>query len=157
MAKEEKFKMVVQGKRLQMARGTIEHPELEGGRYWTPVPWSMWKGTGWRRGRSTGCYRTAVMFAIDHPEVKYVEGFAWADKVVYAHAWNVDVEGRVIERTWRVPNHLVKVLTYYGAVVEKREVAQRLLEQGRKFGPILPIVAEFQTAAEEKESRGGKG
>ncbi len=134
-------------------RRPVEHPELEDGQYWKAVPWSTWKGTGWRRGSLKACYWKAAMFAIKHPEVKYVEGFAFGppNDVVYAHAWNVDVEGRVIERTWYQPDNWVEGMTYYGVVVEIKEVAKRILERDGHCSPFLPIVEEFQREAEEKE------
>ena len=133
-------------------RRPVEHPELEDGQYWKAVPWSTWKGTGWRRGHLLECYRKAAMFAMKHPELKYVEGFAFGppNDVVYAHSWNVDDKGRVIERTWYQPDDWVEGTTYYGVVVEIKEVAKRLLERD-VFSPFLPIVEEFQRAAEEKE------
>ncbi len=133
-------------------RRPVEHPGLEGGQYWKAVPWSTWKGTGWRRGSLDDCYRKAAMFAIKHPELKYVEGFAFGppNDVVYAHAWNVDDEARVIERTWYQPDDWVEGMTYYGVVIEIKEVAKRILERD-VCGPFLPIVEEFQRAAEEKE------
>ena len=85
--------------------------------------------------------------------MKYVEGFAFGPPhdVVTAHAWNVDIEGRVIERTWSLPDQWVEDTTYYGVVVEIKEVAKRILERDGNCGPFLPIVEEFQRKAEEKE------
>jgi len=133
-------------------RRPVEHPELEGGQYWKAVPWSTWKGAGWRRGSLKACYWKAAMFAIKHPELKYVEGFAFGppNDVVYAHAWNVDDEGRVIERTWNVFDHWVEQMTYYGVAFEIKEVAKQIIVRD-DFSPVLPIVAEFQRRADEKE------
>src|SRR5262249_25138770 len=80
----------------------IEHFLLTHGRYWIPQPLP----SDFRLGRLHYCGKNACRLALRHPELTLVEGYAvLARRMLYPfrHSWVVDVEGRVIDNTWREP------------------------------------------------------
>jgi tRNA nucleotidyltransferase (CCA-adding enzyme) len=46
------------------------------------------------------CFRNALLAAISHPELTYVEGYAYTGLIPVHHAWLVDQHGRVHDPTW---------------------------------------------------------
>lgn len=46
------------------------------------------------------CFRNALTAALNHPELTYVEGWAFTGVLPVHHAWLVDSEGRVHDPTW---------------------------------------------------------
>lgn len=62
-------------------------------------------GTKWNHlnGEAKACFRNATQAALDHPdELTYVEGFAFANRGWFPmeHAWVIDKNGNVIDKTW---------------------------------------------------------
>lgn len=78
---------------------------LREGREFRSVPWSTWRGTGYRRMTERECFRNAHLTALGHPELTYCEGFATTGLIPVHHAWCADPEGRVVDPTWREAGH----------------------------------------------------
>jgi len=74
---------------------------LEHGRWFIP----RHRPTGIRKGSAKACYRNAGRYVLDHPEYRYVEGFAMSTDLgmVVQHAWAADSMDLVIDRTWKDP------------------------------------------------------
>jgi hypothetical protein len=53
----------------------------------------------WRRSVKKACFRNAAMYALEHPGMLYVEGYATCYIPVH-HAWCVSKQGTVQELTW---------------------------------------------------------
>jgi hypothetical protein len=56
----------------------------------------------YKLGKSKECFRNAMRLAEQHPELTYVEGFAFPDfmDIPIHHAWCVDKNNLVIDNTW---------------------------------------------------------
>ncbi|HZL04407.1 MAG TPA: hypothetical protein VFE45_03125, partial [Coriobacteriia bacterium] len=74
---------------------------LEHGRWFIP----RHRPTGVRKGSDKACYRNTGRYVLDHPEHRYVEGFAMSTNLgmVVQHAWAADSMDFVIDRTWKDP------------------------------------------------------
>lgn len=74
---------------------------LEVGRRWRwrPLARDLSRATRW--GLERACFSNALLAAMLHPDLRYVEGFAYAGAFPIHHAWNVDPAGVVVDFTWR--------------------------------------------------------
>jgi hypothetical protein len=89
-----------------------------------------------RKRRDRACYLNALVTADDR-HWWYAEGMALLDGWWFHHAWNVDPDGRVLDRTWSQPG-----TRYVGRVFSVREVALR--NPGRWVGPVRPELPELR-------------
>lgn len=65
------------------------------------VPWTTWRGSGYRRGKKRECFKNAFELAWRH-DLDYVEGFASTGLLAVPHAWcALPGDDRVIDPTWR--------------------------------------------------------
>lgn len=92
------------------------------GEAFTSVPWSTWRGSGYRRGKVRECYKNASHLAEWRPELRYVEGLAYCGIWGMHHAWCVTEDGRVVDPTWREKGHdlPVEAWEYLGVVIPDR-------------------------------------
>lgn len=58
------------------------------------------------------CFKNATLVAMADPGMTYVEGFVTVHGVPIQHAWNVDADGRLIDRT--LDNHDRRIEHYFG-------------------------------------------
>ncbi len=78
----------------------------------------------------SGCFNSAFRLAKKNPELRYVEGYALAPLgIVVLHAWCVDSDGRVIDRTWGNDGW------YYGVTFDLKFV-QRVRERTHHISVI---------------------
>lgn len=83
-------------------------------------------------GRSGACYENAAKATWKDPSLSYVQGFARGRiGVVFAHAWCVDENGRLVETTWKAD--LAQDFRYFGVRFTHQQLAQ-LLTHYRHFG-----------------------
>lgn len=112
----------------------------EHGHVYKSVPWSSWRGTGYRRATPRRCYANAAKLARDRDELTYVEGLA-ANAATFApveHAWCVTDDGRVVEPTWRATLEGagdVEDWEYLGVAVES-DVVQMLAWTNVSWGVL---------------------
>ena len=79
-----------------------------------------------RLGVLRQCYRNAALLALDCPDLIYTEGLAATeDMVPLEHAWVIDLDGKVIETTWRRPG-----VVYAGIPFRRASVQESLRENG---------------------------
>jgi hypothetical protein len=100
------------------------------GREFVPAP----RPKGFRKMADGACFYNAMHTVLDHPEVSYAEGLAMTDVsgLYVHHAWNVDRDGRAIDRTWPTPGK-----RYVGIVIDRKTVAKRVVATGFVGGSIL--------------------
>ena len=67
----------------------------EEGAFYTPQPLPK----RYRLGTPRNCYEDAALLALDSRRLTYVEGYAMSIFPV-PHAWCVDPQGRVVDKTW---------------------------------------------------------
>ena len=94
---------------------------LEHGREWTAA-----KLPG-RFSRMTPreCFMNATNLVLEDPSLTYVEGFA-AGVIPVHHAWVVDLDGSVIDPTWKDPENS----TYFGVPFEREYLLETIQESG---------------------------
>ena len=77
------------------------------------------------------CFLNTYKLADKYPDLKYVEGYAKAERVCGGlHAWVVDPSGNVIDPTWQ--NDATE---YYG-VIFNMDYVRRVLNQKKEYGVI---------------------
>ena len=98
---------------------------LDRGRWFVSQP----RPTGVRKGADKACYRNAGRYVLDHPEYRYVEGFAMSTELgmVVQHAWAADSIDRVIDRTWKHPEESL----YFGVSFDAKTWATVMTLLGR--------------------------
>jgi hypothetical protein len=75
---------------------------LQHGEAFESVPWTTWRGRGYRRGRVRECFKNAFHVVMMHPaDLTYCEGYAHSGLIACHHAWAVTEDGRVVDPTWR--------------------------------------------------------
>jgi hypothetical protein len=87
-----------------------------------------------RKMANTECYKNAAVTAMEHKEWRYAEGWAFSGHGWwFAHAWNVDDQGRVLDRTWTPAG-----TRYVGRPYDLKEIAELVVERGW-FGPVEAV------------------
>jgi len=82
---------------------------------------------GLRKMTNKLCYRNALWTAMDHPDWRYVEGFAVSFQGFPCdHAWVVQPDGTVVDPTWYAPD----LAAYYGVVIPVDVVSGIVAHQG---------------------------
>lgn len=88
---------------------------------------------GVESGRRKECYKNAAHVMLNRNDVFYAEGYGLNLKdapVPIEHAWVVDVQGNVIDPTWRgAADH-----AYFGIAFNKEFVSQALVSNGGDAG-----------------------
>lgn len=85
---------------------------LKEGKWYTPPA----EVVPWKESMMKACFRNAALYAMTHPGIRYVEGYATAMLACH-HAWCVDAEDRVIELTWKEPGS-----SYFGVEFPPKKV-----------------------------------
>lgn len=86
----------------------MEHFLLEHARWYEPAPWD---GDKYTQGARRACFSNAMVLAKARSHLRYVEGFACivpthprkggTISAPVHHAWNLDLNGRVVDTTWK--------------------------------------------------------
>jgi hypothetical protein len=92
-------------------------------------------GQPWRLGRATpgrpnACFANAMTCALQHEDLRYVEGYAilWSVGLYVHHGWCVDRAGRVVDVTWPRLGGAYFGIPFRREYVEARRRAQESLE-----------------------------
>jgi hypothetical protein len=101
----------------------------------SPTP----RPAGLRKMANKNCYRNALITAQDHG-LAYAEGRALTRFGWIPHAWNVDVDGNAIDRTWKEPG-----TRYVGYIIPTGEALGLTLTRGT-WGPVLTGVPDRETS-----------
>lgn len=80
---------------------SAEEVLLRHGRRWRWHRLSRDLSPATRWGLPRACFSNALLAAMFHADLRYVEGFAYAGAFPIHHAWNVDSVGVVQDFTWR--------------------------------------------------------
>ncbi len=97
------------------------------------------KPKAFRRGKPKYCFRNAAHLALEHDELRYVEGFGLrTDLFPILHAWCIDPDDRVIDITWTDPE-----TCYYRGVVIARGILTRELVRLRHYGLLDGMKPNF--------------
>lgn len=98
---------------------SAEELVLEHGRRWPWRPLSRDLSPGATRwGAERKCFANSLLAACFHPDLRYVEGFAYCGHLPVHHAWNVDPSGVVLDFTWNEDELLPSLgRAYMGVVV----------------------------------------
>lgn len=116
---------------------------LEAGRRWRWRRLSRDFSPGVTRwGIPRGCFSNSMIAAIQHPDLRYVEGFAYAGHFPIHHAWNVDADDTVIDFTWREDRELAprRGRAYHGVVVPIERAWESTWHQS---GSVLDLAPDF--------------
>jgi hypothetical protein len=106
-------------------------------REYQSVPWTTWRGRGYRRGKVKECYRNAMLLALANPELTYVEGYGFSGLIPCPHAWCATEEGRVVDPTWRANDELpVEQWEYLGIPFDTLWAAVTMDERGGTYGVL---------------------
>jgi len=79
---------------------SIEELVLDLGRRWRWQPLRREFSPHSRWGAPKACFSNALIAGLLNPDLRYVEGFAYAGLIPIHHAWNVDAKGVVVDFTW---------------------------------------------------------
>jgi hypothetical protein len=74
---------------------------LEHGQEFQGIPWTKFRGTGYRKMKAQMCFANCWAASLIIPDLTYYEGYAHAGLITVHHAWCVDEQGRVVDFTWR--------------------------------------------------------
>lgn len=120
---------------------------LEAGRRWTFRPLSRDLSPGVTRwGIPRGCFSNAMLGAMLHRDLRYVEGFAYAGQVPVHHAWNVDPRNVVLDFTWREDQlHPRQGRAYLGVVVSIEAAWEAVWHRERTVLDCPPNYPELMT------------
>lgn len=91
----------------------------------------------YRKGKRKNCWGNAQLLAMDHPELNYVEGFAFgqSNALAFEHAWCVTENGMVVDTTWPEPG-----LVYYGVPFDREALMKHLEKTVAGKGETRPIM-----------------
>ncbi|HWG42802.1 MAG TPA: hypothetical protein VN688_08460 [Gemmataceae bacterium] len=106
------------------------------GRFYSPRPLPK----GLKAGRKQGCYLASQLHAADTGSLTYVEGYGLLG-IGHAHAWCIDAEGEVIDRTWTGRKGRPLGQAYFGVPMDRDYVRELLL--ARKFADAFIMPAAF--------------
>jgi len=109
---------------------------LQNGRFYSPRPLPK----DLKPGKRHGCYSASQLHAANAAEVTYVEGYGLLS-IVHPHAWCIDAEGQVIDRTWTGQKGRPIGQAYFGVPLDRTYVAELLLVRG--FGDAFLMPAAF--------------
>jgi hypothetical protein len=87
-----KFKMLERNGYVSFADFVLQH-----GRPFTWSPRPRWM----KRGAPKMCFQNCGLLALEHPDLIYVEGYAWNGAMPVLHAWLTDASGRAFDPTWK--------------------------------------------------------
>lgn len=106
------------------AAATLHRYVLANGKFYKPAKLP----SKYRRGTIKFCYGNSLHRVRSHPELTYVEGFAYTGPgfPAFDHAWCVTEDGTVVDTT------LPKVGVAYFGVAFDRETVLRHLERGNR-------------------------
>jgi hypothetical protein len=76
------------------------------------------------------CFTNALMGAVWHDDLTYVEGYAWNGLLPVHHAWLVDKEGRVFDPTWEALDHDLSDAVYLGVAFDTKYATRTVTEKG---------------------------
>jgi len=110
---------------------------LEHGRFYTPRPLPK----GLKAGRQRGCYLVSQLHAGNTADLTYVEGYGQCSGFCHPHAWCVDAEGEVIDRTWTGRTGRPVGQAYFGVPLDRAYVKELLL--ARKYADAFLMPAAF--------------
>lgn len=103
---------------------------LREGRSFTPQTWAEANKDGeYEQGKLRECYKNALELVLQHPDLTYVEGYAYGSILPVQHAWAVDRDGKVIDPTWsRLEGDLSEKREYFGVPFSRDYVLHTVLE-----------------------------
>lgn len=125
---------------------SVDEFVMKFGRNWTPsIP-----PAGTKFGEPKMCYLNAANHAIFDPAVTYVEGYAsmkldGGGEFPAQHAWCVDSEGRVIDRTWTTPG-----TEYFGVAFKTKYVREMMLKT--KVSGVLYNMKNYSYMIDDPET-----
>lgn len=114
---------------------------------------------GMSRGTPQECYKNASLLALENDSLEFVEGFAKIpslDGLVFAHAWNVDKTGKVIDITWDKPEEA----EYFGVKYDKATYLKHLYtakRYGVLGGDVKAAKILIRNGAKKIRALGGPG
>lgn len=97
-------------------------------------------GRAYERGPTLGartdqgqCFRNATLYALEHSQARYVEGFAWTEELIFPihHAW-VEIDGKAMDATWDETETV-----YVGVAFDTDAVSKRIQRTGY-YGLFVP-------------------
>ena len=96
-----------------------------------------------RRARRKQCYMNSYTFADENPGMIYVEGWCWREYLFeFEHAWCIDPNGQVIDRTLREADG------YYG-IPFRWEYVRATVSSTKEYGIISHANSDLLTAPAE--------
>lgn len=109
---------------------------------YTPIDYILEHGQSWgprifpkhiEQGPERECFRTSALLATEHPELRYVEGYATAI-IPTEHAWLVDSNGNVIDPTWGAEYSKGRCPHDYFGVAIPIETVLKICLKTRRYG-----------------------
>lgn len=78
------------------------------------------------------CFQNSYRM-LAHPELEYVEGVAYSGLIPVHHSWNLDLNGNVIDTTWRTRGKYARHSEgreYFGIHIPRKELEEVIFETG---------------------------
>lgn len=118
---------------------------LEHGRRWRWRRLSRDLSPATRWGIPRGCFSNSLLAAQFHPDLRYVEGYAYAGQFPIHHAWNVDPDGVVLDFTWQESEfNPARGRAYMGVVVPIEHAWEQLWDFERSVLDCPPDWPTFR-------------
>lgn len=106
-------------------------------------------------GQMGDCYKNATMLVFTHPDLDYVEGFAYppisranGSEIAVLHGWAVTKDGQVVDPTWRDSAET----TYFGVRYDRKAYLKHIVK-AKFFG----LLGSTLGVARRVIRTGGKG
>lgn len=114
---------------------------LANGQEFHGTPWTTFRGSGYRKMAQRRCFENSLRMAIRDPRLTYYEGFAFSGLIPVHHAWCVDLDGRVVDFTWRKSvqtSYPENEWSYFGIGWDVMRIAKWIAEK-----PTLSVIFDL--------------
>jgi hypothetical protein len=109
---------------------------LKAGRFWTPAK----KPRDIAYGEMKMCFQNSYR-GMMHDGLRYVEGIAFSGMIPVHHAWNVDEDDNVVDKTWRTTGpkrhwHPLDKVAYFGVEISEEDL-RKVLMRTKTYGALF--------------------